>query len=175
VKKSIFILLGIVVFGLIANSVYQQLNKKGAKAQRLECHKNITVFERVYIQEKLSLVKELFQNGHFTVKFKVEPSKYMESQLFNYVDIQDTDNYIKSSFGQKKESENLSINVLLYENDKKDPGKKNDEARQYAGYLVFDVYLDKSLVYKIQIDFMDMQGFDIKTKIDCVRQSILSI
>lgn len=174
-KKTILIILGIVVFGLVANSVYQQVTKKGAKAQRLECHKGVTVFERVYAQDKLPKIQELLQNGEFGLTLKAERSKYMESKLFDYVDVTEIENYIKSSFGQKSENETLKINVLLYENDKKDPGKKNDEALKYAGYLVFDVYLDKTLVYKIQIDFMDMQGFDIKTKIDCVKQSILSI
>ncbi len=174
-KKTILIILGIVVFGLVASSIYQQVTKKSAKAQRLECHKNVTVFERVYIQEELPNIKKLLQDGEFVLKMKAERSKYMESKLFDYVDVTEIENYIKSSFGQKNENETLKINVLLYENDKQDPGKKNDEARKYAGYLVFDVYLDKSLVYKIQIDFMDMQGFDIKTKIDCIRQSILSI
>jgi hypothetical protein len=35
-KKGILIIHGIVILGLVGNSIYQQLNKKGAKSQILE-------------------------------------------------------------------------------------------------------------------------------------------
>jgi len=174
-KKILFSIIGLGVVLIIANSIYQQINKKVAKSSRIDCHKNVTVFERVYNTEEIKNVQKNIENGSFDIVLKTEPSKYMQSQLFNYVDSNIINQYINDSFGFKSSSDELKINVLLYENDKLDPGKKNDEAKAYAGYLMFDFYLNNTMIYKIQIDFMDMQGRDIGRTIDCIKQSVLSI
>ncbi|QOG11901.1 hypothetical protein [Arcobacter sp. FWKO B] len=174
-KKSILALFIIGLVVIVAQSIYQQLNKKVAKSSRIECHKNVTVFERVYNNEKINAIQEFIKDGTFEISLKAEPSKYMKSQLFNYVDSQAVKEYIQNSFGLTTLDNALKINVLLYENDKEDPGKKSAEAKMYAGYLMFDFYLENEMIYKVQIDFMDMQGNDINKTIDCIKQSILSI
>jgi hypothetical protein len=175
IKKIIYSIIGIGLVLVIANSIYQQLNKKVAKSSRIDCHKSVTVFERVYNNEALKKIQKNIEDGSFDIVLKTEPSKYMQSQLFNYVDTNEIKKYINDTFGFKSSSSELKINVLLYENDKLDPGKKNDEAKAYAGYLMFDFYLENVMIYKIQIDFMDMQGSDINKTIDCIKQSVLSI
>lgn len=174
-KKTILGLIGVVILILVGSSIYEQLNKKGAKSKRLDCHKNVTVFERVYHQDRLLSIKDLLNDGKFKLEFRVEKSKYMDTQLFEYVDIEQTQDEILNIFNHKEDSDTLKVKVLLYENDKKDPGKKSKEALLYAGYLMFDFYLENSLVYKIQIDFMDMQGHDIKQTIECIKNSIITI
>lgn len=69
----------------------------------------------------------------------------------------------------------LIIDYFIYENDKKDPGKKTAKSKLYAGYLVFHFLIADEKVYRLQIDFMDMQGKDIEEKIQCMMKSILSL
>ena len=76
---------------------------------------------------------------------------------------------------QKNQDKKVSLNYYVYENDKEDSGKKNSEAKKYAGYLMFDFKYDKKLVYKIQIDYMDLDAKDLEDRMDCVINSFLSI
>lgn len=67
------------------------------------------------------------------------------------------------------------INYYIYENDKEDSGKKNNDAKSYAGYLVFEFKYDNKLVYKIQTDYMNLDGNDIDDRMDCAVNSFISI
>ena len=46
----------------------------------------------------------------------------------------------------------------------KDEGKKNKDAFLYAGYLVFEFKLKDELLYKIQIDYTNIDTSDIKSR-----------
>ena len=175
-KKLFFFGLLVLVISIIGFSAFKQINKS-AKASRIDCQKEVVVFERIYKPKQIELLKNLILNQKAKIIFKVEKSKYMKSKLFEYVDINKTEKDIEKTFGldQKQDANDSVIDVLLYENDKLDPGKKNDEAKKYAGYLVFDFYVKNELTYKIQIDFMDFQGKDIQKRIDCVRQSVQNL
>ena len=74
-----------------------------------------------------------------------------------------------------KSNKKLVIDYFIYENDKDDPGKKTAKSKLYAGYLVFNFLLEGEQVYRLQIDFMDMQGKDIDEKIRCIMKSVLSL
>lgn len=175
--KKLF-LFGFLVFilSIIGFSAFKQINKS-AKASRIDCQKEVVVFEKIYKPQQIELLKKSIFNHDAKIVLKIEKSKYMKSKLFEFVDINETEKYIEKAFGlnNNQDTNNILINVLLYENDKLDPGKKNDEAKKYAGYLVFDFYTKNELTYKIQIDFMDFQGKDIQKRIDCVQQSVQNL
>ena len=106
----------------------------------------------------------------------------MKSYLINILNKEQSDEILQKiinkylvSNEQKIEEKKLSINYYIYENDKEDTGKKNKEAKSYAGYLVFEFKFDKKLVYKIQIDYMDLDAKDVEDRMDCVVHSFLSI
>lgn len=175
-KKTLFWTFIILIVCLIAVSAYKQFNKKGAKSSRLECQKEVVVFEKIYASEKLAELKNLLAKQNVKYSFRVEKSKYMESKLFEFVDADKTSEMILHSFGfENNQTSQLELAVLLYENDKLDPGKKSEEAKKYAGYLVFDFSISGVLIYKIQIDFMDMQGKDIEKRVDCAMKSVQSL
>ena len=69
----------------------------------------------------------------------------------------------------------LLINYYIYENDKEDRGKKNKDAKSYAGYLMFEFKYDNKLVYKIQTDYMNIDANDLEDRMDCVINSFISI
>lgn len=175
-KKTIFVIFVILVVSLIGISTYKQLNKKSAKASRLDCHKEVVVFERVYANDKLEELQKLIKTGEIKYDFKIEKAKYMESKLFEFVDANKTSDEVLHILGLKNyDKSDLELKVLLYENDKLDPGKKSAEAKLYAGYLMFDFYISAIPIYKIQIDFMDLQGKDIAKRVECVKQSTQTV
>jgi hypothetical protein len=176
-KNYIYGIIAIALIVGVGKSVYDQVNKKGAKAQRLECHKDSTVFEKVNNNELLKLLQEDLKQGNVTVSIQSEEAKYMESKLFEYVD----ENAVKQEFINYAKLQNTdlnnrsSINILIYENDKEDPGKKTPKSKLYAGYLVVSAKVDNKLAYKLQIDFFDHQGKDISKLLQCVVESIQTI
>lgn len=176
-KKYIYIVFSLLVIGAIGKSIYDQVNKKSAKSTRIECHKYSTVFERVLKPELVHEFQRYFNEGKVNVTIKIEKAKYMESKLFEYLD----DTTLKNSFITLSKLQDqtkkypASIDILIYENDKKDPGKKTAKSKLYAGYLVFSAKLDNKLVYKLQIDFLDEKGNDTQKVIECVIKSIQSI
>lgn len=173
-KKYIYIVAAFFLVGVIAQSVYQQLNKKSAKSDRIECHKKITVFERVANKKLLPLMKQSIQKGAFKVNVTKEEAKFMESKLFAFVDpIQVKEQFLQTLGVKTFTNTNIDtvIDILIYENDKNDPGKKTAKSKLYAGYLVFSFKQNNLLVYKLQIDFMDHQGKDILKALQCAVDS----
>jgi len=162
--------------------VYKQLGQnKSAKSDRLACHKakKVVVFERVYKKDKLGALKQALKAGNVRIDPRAQKSEYMESQLFTHINKEKIVSMVQKRLQQESTAndsdKNAVIDLLIYENDKKDPKKKTEKAKLYAGYLGFDFKLDNTLVYKIQIDFLDMQGRDIQQRIDCAVQSVMSL
>ena len=175
-KKYIYLIITITFLGAIGNSVYQQINKKSAKSVRLECHKSSTVFEKVINPTLLKQLQNDIQHGNLKVTTEIEKATYMESTLFDFVDQEKIKKEFESLVAVNT-SDNLknSLNILIYENDKNDPGKKTAKSKLYAGYLMFSFKVDNTLVYKLQIDFFDNEGKDISKVLQCALKSILTI
>lgn len=176
-KKILLSLIAIFIIFIIGKEVYQTKTKKSSNATRIECQTKQVVFERVYDAIGLEhLISELKKDKSALVSIKEQKSKYMPTQLFNHINIEDIKYYLMAKMDiENYRNKNIVIDILVYENDKLDPGKKTQKAKLYAGYLVFDFYYEGVVVYKIQIDFADFQGKDIEEKIDCVIQSLLTL
>jgi len=177
--RYIKIAVALLLLFFLGLSVFEQITKTGAKASRLSCHTKSTVFEKVH---KPSLLKELQNALRSTqTEISVEALKavYMPSKLFEYIELEDVrqrtkvefERFIHSSTTQRQ----AKISIVVYENDKLDPGKKNEEAKRYAGYLIYRYYLGSELVYQIQVDFMDPQASDLGEKIACAVESVMSL
>jgi hypothetical protein len=173
-KKYIYMVLLVVLTIGIGKSIYDQMNKQGAKATRLECHENSTVFEKVNSPQLFKLFQQDFKAGKVSVSIESEKAKYMESKLFEYVDQDEVkQQFIKFANLSTDGLDNRStLHILIYENDKEDPGKKTPKSKLYAGYLVLSAKVDNKLVYKFQIDFFDHQGKDIPKVLQCAIKSI---
>ena len=83
--------------------------------------------------------------------------------------------YINKNSSENKENQKLLIDYYIYENDKEDKGKKNKDAKSYAGYLVFEFKYDNKLVYKIQTDYMNIDANDLEERMNCAIDSFISI
>ncbi|WP_051906916.1 MULTISPECIES: hypothetical protein [unclassified Sulfurospirillum] len=133
------------------------------------------MFEKIYQAALVEALKERLRDERIHLLFFTQPSRYTPTALFNYVDTEALQEKIRKRFGEEDAKSALVLSVLLYENDLLDPGKKTQDAKKYAGYLVFAFELDGELIYKIQIDFMDKKGGDIASKIECAYASVTSL
>lgn len=174
-KIIIFVILAFV----IAQSIYKEVTKTGPKAARITCHKSTTVFEKLQNPELLDELKENIKHSHLNVTVREQRAKYASSELFNYISMDEvlslTKSAIKKHQGDLKPMKHAKVDVLIYENDIEDPGKKTLESKLYAGYLIFSFSLDDTLVYKIQLDFMNKEAKDVPERIECGVKSFFSL
>ena len=174
---TIALLIGVMF--IIIKSVYDQTQKPSAKAARLACHTKSVVFEKVQNQALIKELQNALRGADVSIATSTLESQYMPTRLFEYLKASDAEQqtrqelakYALSSPVQKK----AKIHITIYENDKLDPGKKNAEAKIYAGYLIYQFYLADEAVYKIQIDFMDLKATDVDQKIKCAIDSVMSL
>jgi len=72
-------------------------------------------------------------------------------------------------------SADIFVDIMIYENDKKDPGKKTARSKLYAGYIEATFKVNKQITYKIQTDFMNLKGKDIPQRITCLVNSVMTL
>jgi len=175
-----FILLLGAGYGLF---VQQQKPKSGA-SKRIPCQKEAVCFERTYHIGNLKTVVALLEARRYTLNSRIKKSEYMPSRLFEHVDKAQVDRMVreaietqvsKAEASEEVLGHELTIDYMIYENDKLDPGKKTDKSKLYEGYLVFDFKLDGKTAYKFQIDFMDKNGADIPKRVACAIRSLISL
>jgi len=175
--KYFYGILAIFLIYIIGSSVYDQANKKKARLSRLDCQKEMVVFEKVYNAEALLHVKEALKGGSLSIESSIKKAKYMKTKLFDYVDINEIDALLKETIAKHhnaKSDKALHVKYYIYENDKKDPGKKSPKSKLYAGYIYMTFSVDEVKAYVTQVDFMDMQGKDIAKRLDCAIATLLS-
>jgi len=182
--KNFFYFVFIVIFVGVGIGVYEQISKKGKDFKRLECHKQTTTFERIFFEEPTinSAIKDLEANN-YNIKSRIEFSKIMKSNLEGKITVKELDEMLVDTISEytftqtssNNSDKKTTIDYYLYENDKADSNKKNENAKKYAGYLMFDFKYNNKLVYKIQTDYMNMDGSDIQQRMDCVIKSFTSI
>lgn len=177
--RYVWIAVIVVLVGIIGQSIYKEVTKTGAKSVRLACHKKSTVFEKVVAPELLEELKENLKHSHLSVSVREQRSHYAPSQLFEYISVGDvlalTKKEIAKHQSTLKPMKQVVVDVLVYENDIQDPGKKNLDAKLYAGYLVYSFMLDEKLVYKIQVDFMNKEAKDVPDRVACAVESLMSL
>ncbi|WP_050989848.1 hypothetical protein [Arcobacter sp. L] len=171
----------ICLFSLIFYAVFTKASHS-AKSKRVECQIKTTTFEKIFVEEPIKEAIQAFKAGNYEINSSIEYSKYMKSHLIDILTKEQSDKILQNIINkyliqneQQIQDKKLSINYYIYENDKADSGKKNSEAKKYAGYLMFDFKYDKKLVYKIQIDYMDLDAKDLEDRMNCAINSFLLI
>jgi len=161
---------------LFAYIIWSTMTKHDPKSSRLACHKEVTTFETLRKPELIPEAIKALKSGNYKLDSEIRFSKYMKSKLGKYLSVEDVDKMLKEVIGVvSKPSDNvLVIDYSVYENDKKDPGKKTKKSKLYAGYIYLDFKMDKKSVYGIQIDYKDLEAKDLKKRIECAISSFLS-
>ncbi|MGB1227475.1 MAG: hypothetical protein ACPG9K_06240 [Poseidonibacter sp.] len=178
--KKILPIILIVLVLFVTFAVFEELNKFDPKKKRLQCQEKTITFEKIEFENPIWETNNLIETNNFVIKSNIEYSKFMKSHLINILNVQQADDilnkilkqYIKSD---KPNNKKLEIDYYIYENDKEDKGKKGAKSKLYAGYLVFEFKLEGKVVYKIQTDYMNIDGNDIEERMNCVVKSFLSI
>lgn len=172
----------IILFSMFFYFVYKEVTKS-AKSKRLECQSKTTTFEKIFIENPIKEAINSLESNNYEIKSDIKYSEFMKSHLIGILTKEQSDEklktviekYIDKNSTENKDNKKLLIDYYIYENDKEDRGKKNKDAKSYAGYLVFEFKYDKKLVYKIQTDYMNLDTKDIDERMDCVINSFISI
>ncbi len=171
----------IVFLCVIYYETYKQATKS-VKSKRLDCQETTTTFERIFTDEPIKEAIETFKLDNYEINSSIEYSKYMKSNLINILTKEQSEDKLKNiikkyihNINLNKNDKKVSINYYIYENDKQDMDKKNKEAKNYAGYLMFEFKYNNKLIYKIQTDYMDTNISDLDERMDCVINSFISM
>ena len=172
------ILIALVLF--VTFAVFEELNKFDPKKKRLQCQEKTITFEKIEFENPIWETNNLIETNNFVIKSNIEYSKFMKSHLINILDVKQADDILKKILKQyikadKPNDKKLEIDYYIYENDKEDKGKKGAKSKLYAGYLVFEFKLEGKVVYKIQTDYMNIDGNDIEERMNCIVKSFISI
>jgi hypothetical protein len=183
-KNKIGLVVAVFIFFAIGNEIYTQIAKKpkSAKSSRLVCQKKAITFERVLKPKLVKSLLETLKSGDYKVVVWADKAKYAKSVMFDYVDI----DIIKDDFIQKikkskanniqpQKTDDIFVDMMIYENDKKDPGKKTARSKLYAGYIEVTFKVHNKVVYLIQTDFMNLKGEDIPQRISCIVDSVMTL
>lgn len=181
-KKYITWLAVVSILLILGNSIYNEINKEKVpgKAKRIPCLAKVTSFERGYGIKDIKDAQDLLTQGSYTITSGVDKATYMESTLFDHIDLKELDLYIdnelKTLINKKTDNNELiKIDYKIYENDKEDPKKKSDKCKLFRGYTVMKFINNKNKVlYQVQIDFMDYKGKDIPQTLKCSIESFLT-
>ena len=170
----------LLLLSIISYSIYKEVTKS-AKTKRLECQSKTTTFEKIFMENPIEEAINSLESNNYELKSDIKYSEFMKSHLIDILKKEQSDNKLKiiiDKYNHKNLNENnkkLLIDYYIYENDKDDNGKKNKEAKSYAGYLMFEFKYDNKLVYKIQTDYMNIDANDLEDRMDCVINSFTSI
>jgi hypothetical protein len=181
-NKYIAVFIVVFIGYFVGNSIYDEMNKDKTpgKAKRLLCQKNATTFERGFSDAEIKYAQSLVNHGDINFTSSIEKSVYTSSTLFTHISLTQTDKIFKEilksyvMYNENNESK-FKLSYYIYENDKNDPGKKTKKSKMYAGYVVFEVKnMNNKTIYKVQIDFMDDKGIDIRDTLDCTIKSFMT-
>ncbi|WP_419769915.1 MAG: hypothetical protein ACNI3C_11340 [Candidatus Marinarcus sp.] len=169
----------VLIISIFSYSLYKQI-KKDLKIQRVSCQEKTVTFEKIYHHPKTKLAIELLKSNNYTLQSHIEYSQHMKSKLIDILTIDEANTQLHDTiasyvFKEKPNKDRLIIDYYIYENDKKDLGKKQENSKKYAGYLVFEFKLNNTLLYKIQSDYMKLDASDIPERMNCIIQSFISL
>lgn len=141
----------------------------------------VTSFERSYGVDDIKKAQQSIIKGNFTLISDIDKATYMNSTLFDYVDMKQMDQIALNNLNSyiKKESINnqnrVKVLYTVYENDRDDPKKKSKSCKLYRGYVLFQFKnIKNKIVYQNQIDFFDPQGADVAQTISCAIKAFMT-
>ena len=179
--KYFYTILVIAIIYFVGNDIYKQNTKTsaGGKSTRIACHKTCKVFERTYDAKLLKKAQETVPAGEYELTSRTKEAKYMDTQMFKYVQLEKVDQMVRDAIEKRKDSNAKSngkvhIDYYIYENDKGDPGKKTKKSKLYAGFLRFIITYNGKKIYSVQADFMNLEGTDIPKSVECAIESFVT-
>jgi hypothetical protein len=175
-------ILPLLIIGLLSIIIYSTFKEitKSTKIKRLECQSYTTTYEKIFVDNSIEDAIKSLESNNYEIISEIKYSKFMKSHLIEILSKEQSDEILKKViqkyiYKDLYTNKKVLIDYYIYENDKADSGKKNDKAKLYAGYLVFEFKYEDKLVYKIQTDYMNINATDLQERMDCVIKSFISI
>lgn len=177
--NKIFPLVLIVLLSVISYGIFKEITKS-SKIKRLECQSDTTTYEKIFIKNNIKDAIQSLESNNYEIISEIRYSKFMKSHLIEILSKEQSDEILKKviqkyTYKDIYTNKKVLIDYYVYENDKEDSGKKNDKAKLYAGYIVFEFKYEDKLVYKIQTDYMNIDANDLQERMDCVINSFISL
>lgn len=171
--KVLYVSLGAFV-ALLIYGAYQEATKSGPNTTRLACQEHHSTFERLHGPHLVRAFQKAYERGSARMDITLEPSKHMPPTLFSTLSHGEIMEMATAGLALTPSQHSLlHVKLLVYENDKADPNKKNEAAKRYLGYIKASFYMEEELVYQIQMDFMESS--QIKKRLACMRHSVLTL
>jgi len=185
VKKYLGIFVIVFIVYMLGESIYSEMNKDKTpgKAKRIECQKKAVTFERIFDDVQVQEAQNQVRQSTINFSSDIEKAVYTQSRLFEYFPLEKADVIFKNkllSYSENQEKnkvkrDDYTLSYYIYENDANDPGKKTKKSKLYAGYVVFEVKnKDNKTIYKVQTDFMNHAGDDLKESLECTVESFMT-
>ena len=155
--------------------------RKDVKDTLLLCQDEVYYFDTIKDILASQVANELMFAGDYTLEGKVVEAKF-KSQIKKY--IQDDmaqegfkniiDKFKKEGYNPSDSNE-LTIQYSVVENDLSDPITRYKRAYKVVGYLDFKFLLDNKVVYEVKTDYIGRMGEDIPRRARCVLDSFGAI
>ena len=156
-------------------------SRKAQKDILLTCQDETYYFDEVKDILAAQVGGELLDAGVYELNGSIIEASY-QSQIKKYIQEESAKNAIKKIInGFKKEgatssnSNTLSIQYSIIENDKAKPITRYNKSYTLVGYLDFKFLLDDKLVYAAKADYIGRTGEDIPRRVKCILNSFSSI
>lgn len=155
--------------------------RKEVKDTLLACQDEVYYFDETSDILAAQVANKLMFSGDYLLKGKIVKATY-KSQIQKYIK-EDTaqKGFKKIIDGFKKEgytssdSNKLTIQYAVIENDLSDPITRYKKSYKLVGYLDFKFLLDDKVVYEAKADYIGRMGEDIPRRTRCILNSFASI
>jgi hypothetical protein len=156
-------------------------HRKSEKDILLSCQDEVYYFDTIKDILASQVANKLLFAGDYTLEGKIVEATY-KSQIKKYIQ-EDTarQGFKKIIDGFKKEgykpsdSNTLTIQYTVIENDLSDPITRHGKVYKVVGYLDFKFLLDDKMVYEAKADYIGRMGEDIPRRARCILDSFGAI
>ncbi|WP_419770351.1 MAG: hypothetical protein ACNI3C_00735 [Candidatus Marinarcus sp.] len=150
------------------------------KAQKAKINSGLACQESHYTADKLfekALIKEsitLLQEGNYVINGGFILSEHMPTAIEKKIALKDIDKLFLDTIKteqNKNVQKFLNIKYEVIENDKNDPGKKNESCKLNAGSLLTSFRLNGKEVYRMYTDFNQSTLNEINERVTCTMEA----
>lgn len=180
-NATIYILLIVSFIVFMVTRGEDESNRKVQKEILLSCQDETYYFDETKDILAAQVAGELLDAGVYTLNGSIIEATNL-SRIGKYIQEESAQDVIKKIIdGFKKEGSTasdtniLTIQYSIVENDQTRPIKRHDRVYTVVGHLAFQFLLDDELVYEAKTDYIGRTGEDIPRRVECVLNSFSSI
>lgn len=168
IVNNFFTLVTIVVVTVVLSLYVKYGPKQQILHSNLECQKQSPTYDKVIQPSLLKKAHTLLTSGAYVLDGGIIKPRFGKSYFSSLLDIDQTDEYFKNAINipQKQKNYVLKIRYELFENDKNDPRKK-EEDKMYAGDLMSIFRINDKVIFKMKTRIKEYNKEEIKERIQC--------